>query len=74
MFRPFLARIVPLRDAAGVPQRWIGNNIDISAQDLITQELRRSQDDLLELNRTLEQRVEERSAEHAAISEQLRQS
>ena len=74
LFRPFLTRILPLCDADGVPQRWIGNNIDISRQAQIEQELRRSQNELRELNRTLEQKVEERSAEHAAVSEQLRQS
>ena len=74
VLRPFLTRIVPLRDTAGTPQRWIGNNIDISRQVQVEQELRRSQDELWELNRTLEQRVDERSAEHDALSEQLRQS
>lgn len=74
VFRPFLTRIVPLRDTAGVPQRWIGNNIDISRQIEVEQELRHSQNEMRELNRNLEQKVEDRAAEHAAVSEQLRQS
>ena len=67
IFRPFLTRIIPLCDDAGVPQRWIGNNIDISEQVRVEREL-------LELNGTLERRIEERTAQHDQLSEQLRQS
>ena len=74
IFRPFLTRVVPIRDGAGVPQRWIGNNVDISEQHRIEQELRSSQEQLRELNRTLEARVEERAALHHETTEQLRQS
>lgn len=74
IFRPFLTRIVPIRDETGVPQRWIGNNVDISEQHRVEQELRRSQEELRELNRTLEVRVEERTALHQATTDQLRQS
>ena len=31
VFRPFLTRVVPLRDAAGKIVRWLGTNVDISA-------------------------------------------
>ncbi len=31
-YRPFLTRVIPLRDAAGVLYRWIGTHIDISEQ------------------------------------------
>jgi PAS domain S-box-containing protein len=32
VFRPFLTRVTPLKDAGGNVLRWFGNNIDISAQ------------------------------------------
>jgi len=32
LFRPFLTRILPLKDAAGKVVRWFGTNTDISAQ------------------------------------------
>ncbi|WP_246667048.1 PAS domain-containing protein [Agrobacterium sp. T29] len=56
IFRPFLTRIIPLRDEAGIVRRWIGNNIDIGSQVSVEQELRRAQDDLLKANRALEER------------------
>lgn len=32
VFRPFLTRVVPIRDAAGTIVRWLGTNTEISAQ------------------------------------------
>ena len=32
IFRPFLTRVVPQRDPAGMIVRWLGTNVDISAQ------------------------------------------
>ena len=32
IFRPFLTRVVPQRDPAGIIVRWLGTNVDISAQ------------------------------------------
>lgn len=73
-FRPFLTRIIPLRDDAGRVQRWIGNNVDISDQRRAEEDLRRAEADLRELNRTLEQQVEERTRRQLEIEDQLRQS
>jgi len=53
-FRPFLTRVFPVKDAAGRVEYWFGTNTDIS-------EIRQAQDELVELNRTLEQRVHERT-------------
>jgi PAS domain S-box-containing protein len=56
LFRPFLTRIVPSRDAAGAVRNWIGTNVEIGQQVAIERELRRSQDELQRLNRTLAER------------------
>ncbi len=40
VFRPFLTRIVPVRDAAGQVTRWFGTNTDVSAQAAAEQRLR----------------------------------
>ena len=32
IFRPFLTRVVPLRSASGEIKRWLGTNVDVSAQ------------------------------------------
>ena len=73
-FRPFLTRIIPLRDAAGIVRRWIGNNVDISEQQRVERELRESEEALRTLAQTLETRVEERTRVHEETAEQLRQS
>ena len=73
-FRPFLTRVVPLRDEQGVVQRWVGNNVDVSEQLRVEAELREAHRALRDLNHTLEQRVEERTRQHEQTQEQLRQS
>jgi len=40
VFRPFLTRIVPVRDAGGQVTRWFGTNTDVSAQVAAEQRLR----------------------------------
>ena len=55
-FRPFLTRILPVHDRDGQLRRWIGNNIDISQQVAVEQELRLSQQKLEEANRALAER------------------
>ena len=42
IFRPFLTRAVPLRDPAGIIVRWLGTNVDISAQVAAKSSLRES--------------------------------
>ena len=46
VFRPFLTRVLPLRDTHGHVVRWFGTNTDISDQ-------RRTEEQLQKLNRTL---------------------
>ncbi|MBR1216225.1 HWE histidine kinase domain-containing protein [Bradyrhizobium sp. JYMT SZCCT0180] len=43
IFRPFLTRVVPLRDPAGLVVRWLGTNVDISAQVAAETSLRESE-------------------------------
>ncbi len=43
IFRPFLTRAVPVRDAAGTIVRWLGTNADISAQIAAESSLRESE-------------------------------
>ena len=46
VFRPFLTRVMPVRDAAGRITRWFGTNTDISEQKQVEAELRRANHDL----------------------------
>jgi PAS domain S-box-containing protein len=43
IFRPFLTRVVPQRDPAGIIVRWLGTNVDISAQLAAEASLRESE-------------------------------
>ena len=45
-FRPFLTRIVPIRDDLGRVVRWFGTNTDITGQKEIEKELRNANADL----------------------------
>jgi PAS domain S-box-containing protein len=44
MYRPFLTRVVPLRDPAGAVYGWIGTHIDISERKSSERELRRAKE------------------------------
>ena len=46
VFRPFLTRIVPVRDAQGKVARWFGTNTDITAQQQTEEALRKSEERL----------------------------
>ncbi len=59
-FRPFLTRMVPIRDERGAIDRWFATNTDIA-------ELRAAEQALRDLNATLEQQVAERTAERDQI-------
>ena len=48
VFRPFLTRIVPVRDSSGAIARWFGTNTDIDEQ-------KRTEDALRQANRSLEE-------------------
>ena len=43
-YRPFLTRVVPLRDSGGVVYGWIGTHIDISERKRSEREVRRARD------------------------------
>jgi PAS domain S-box-containing protein len=43
-YRPFLTRVVPLRDPQGVVNGWIGTHIDISERKRSEREVRRARD------------------------------
>ncbi|HLG99593.1 MAG TPA: ATP-binding protein [Bryobacteraceae bacterium] len=45
-FRPFLTRVVPIRDESGRIVRWFGTNTDITGQKEIEKELRNANADL----------------------------
>ncbi len=66
-WRWFIARAVPLKDDEGRVTRWVGTNTDIEDQ-------KRTEAQLEYLNETLEDRVEERTAELLRTQEVLRQS
>jgi PAS domain S-box-containing protein len=67
MFRWHLTRAIPLRDATGAITRWIGTSADIEDQKSTEQAL-------ANLNATLEQQVQQRTAELMAAEATLRQS
>jgi PAS domain S-box-containing protein len=46
VFRPFLTRIMPVRDSSGKVARWFGTNTDISEQRKTEQALRESEERL----------------------------
>jgi len=46
VFRPFLTRVVPVRDQSGKIDRWFGTNTDIAEQRRIEQALRESEERL----------------------------
>ena len=66
-YRPFLTRVVPIRNEQGEVARWFGTNVDIS-------DLAEAEQKLSRLNETLELRVAEEVARRGEAEEALRQS
>ena len=66
-YRWHIARAVPIRDASGKIDQWIGTNTDIEDQ-------KAAESRLAVLAETLEQRVEERTSELLKTQDALRQS
>jgi PAS domain S-box-containing protein len=66
-YRWHITRAVPIRGANGAITRWIGTSTDI-------QDLKSTEQALADLNATLEQLVQERTAELLAAEATLRQS
>ena len=66
-YRWHLVRAVPIYDANGELTRWIGTNTDI-------EDRKAAAEALIELNATLETRVEERTRELVAAEDALRQA
>ena len=67
VFRPFLTRVVPVRDETGTIVRWFGTNVDVSDQVAAEQAL-------LALNETLELRVSEEVTRRTQAEDALRQA
>ena len=55
VFRPFLTRVMPLKDAQGRVQQWFGTNTDVSEKE-------RAEATMRDLNAQLQQRVAELQA------------
>ena len=66
-YRPFLTRVVPIRNEQGEVVRWFGTNVDIS-------DLAEAEQELSRLNETLELRVAEEVARRGEAEEALRQA
>jgi len=64
LYRWFLCRALPIREASGTITYWLGTSTDITAQV-------KAEDALRELNESLERRVAERTRELAEINERL---
>ena len=71
VFRPFLTRVMPLKDEQGRVLQWFGTNTDVSEQQAAADALRASEQALREARDDLEQRVQARTADLAQKASQL---
>ena len=74
LFRPFLTRVVPLRDATGDIVRWFGVNTEIGTQVRAEMSLQAARAELEALNADLERQVATRTRDLMIAEEALRQS
>lgn len=74
VFRPFLTRVAPVRDADATITHWFGTNVDISEQQRTEAALRAGEDALRRLNDQLEARVAEEVAAREQAQSRLAQS
>ena len=74
LFRPFLTRVVPLRDATGDIVRWFGVNTEIGTQVRAETSLQAARAELEALNADLERQVATRTRDLMIAEEALRQS
>jgi PAS domain S-box-containing protein len=72
LFRWFLSRAVPIRDAEDRIVRWFGTNTDVTEQRQAEENLRESEDRMRLFSVQLEQLVEERTDELTQSQAQLR--
>ncbi len=72
--RPFLTRVLPLKDPQGRVAQWFGTNTDISERKRAEDALRESERALQRSHDELEQRVRERTRELATANEALHES
>ncbi len=70
-YRWFLTRALPLRDAGGKIVRWIGINTDIDAKRRAEAAAAEASERLAEVNRTLEERVLDRTRALEASNQEL---
>lgn len=71
IFRPFLTRVVPMKNVSGQVVRWFGTNTDISDQKKTERALREGEQRYRELSQQLEERVRQRTADLEAVNKEL---
>lgn len=71
VFRPFLTRVIPLKDTTGRVVQWFGTNTDVSAFKQTEQALRASEAQLSASNTELDQKVRDRTTQLQATVTEL---